>query len=97
MGTHLLSSGYHGKKKTKKRHHVLHRAMARPLGFTLHLIHGQLAKAYMDILSMIQFAPKVIANNNNNNNNNNLEKSYKIQAQLVKLCFPIFFQIPFHY
>jgi hypothetical protein len=65
--------------------------MAWPLGFTLHLIHGQLAKAY--ILSMIQFAPKVIANNNNNNN---LEKSYKIQAQLVKLCFPIFFQIPFH-
>jgi len=32
-----------------------------PWGVTLHLIHGQLAKVFMDILSMIQFAPKVIA------------------------------------
>jgi hypothetical protein len=44
----------------KTRRHVLHRAMAQPLGVTLHLIHGQLAKVYMDILSIIQFAPKVI-------------------------------------
>jgi hypothetical protein len=42
MGTHLLPTGYHGKKKKpKKRHHVLHHAMAPPLGVTLHLIHGQ--------------------------------------------------------
>jgi len=69
------------KNKPKKRHHVLHRAMARPLGVTLHLIHGQLAKVYMDILSMIQFAPKVIAQFFLNIN---LEKSYKIQASLVE-------------
>jgi len=38
---------------------------------------------------MIQFAPKVIALFFLNNN---LERSYKIQAQLVKLCFPYFFK-----
>jgi hypothetical protein len=90
MGTHLLPIGYHGKKKKSKKGIMFYIVQCPgPWGVTLHLIHGQLAKVFMDILSMIQFAPKVIAQNFLNNN---LEKSCKIQAQLVKLCFPYFFK-----